>query len=142
MILTIWYYGLILYVKYITYWYFPIQTMTYQLWFIPICYIGFFPFSSVRLSIYICTHTFLFFILVTHSFSFFSPLSSFFISSVCNQWRAATRQLVAIAPPKKILNPIFTRLFIDFNRKNKWVNPCDTYHHYIDQLRQRCDTHC
>ncbi len=33
------------------------------------------------------------------------------------QWRAATRQLLAIAPPKIILYPIFTRLFIDFNRK-------------------------
>ena len=28
------------------------------------------------------------------------------------QWRAATRQLVAIAPPKKNLNPIFTRIIV------------------------------
>jgi len=35
------------------------------------------------------------------------------------QWRAATRQLQAIAPPKKILNPIFTRLFIDFCKRIK-----------------------
>jgi hypothetical protein len=43
----------------------------------------------------------------------------FLALSTSMQWRATTRQLEAIAPPKKILNPVFTRLFIDFCKRIK-----------------------